>query len=60
MDTDQIFEGGDRRGFGSGFLTLIMGGVVLWVGKATFEHSGKLTGGPASDSGDWCTIRFTP
>ena len=31
-----------RGGLGTGLTTLILGAIILWVGKTTFEHAGQL------------------
>ena len=33
-----------RGGLGTGLTTLILGAIILWVGKTTFEHAGQLAG----------------
>jgi len=45
----EIGQGTDNRnggGLGGGMITLILGGVVLWVGK---QHSNTLDNWPASN-----------
>lgn len=34
----------NRKGMASSLVTLILGGVVLWVGQTTFQHNGILSG----------------
>lgn len=45
FDADTLLDPrGGKSNFGTGLITLILGGVVLWVGKATYEHAGQLAG----------------
>ena len=44
LEVDELMDKHGGRGLGTGLITLILGGVVLWVGKTTFEHAGQLAG----------------